>query len=240
LAPYHLDFIQYEKEKVALSINIENTTRWLSPFILAQQEEIISKKLLQELHLKATWKLILLTDGDKRKNSSFVWPETFRLDIPTLHKLEEDLIFITKVAVGYQVVSALKRSNPQITLESFTDEFQHSISFNDFHLDIWLERNGVSNLKRAYLLPLIRMKQCPKHPVFIATQHHLLKNLIADVQQPLSTDEDHGISDYWMLSGCKGKRVKMQFLQLVRNNFAIYSERYEQIVQACLELNNSQ
>jgi hypothetical protein len=248
LAPYQGNFLQYEKEKVACFIEVQNTTRWLSPFILVHNLDTISKKLLQEIHFKATWKFILNEEETQRVQKSFVWPETFHLDIATLLKLEEDIKLVTKYAVAYQVVSAL-RSNPLITLESFVFEFQHSLSFNDVQLDNWLETNGVSALKRAYLLPLIRMKQNPKHSVFIAVQQRLLQNLMMnglDATTTTTTQQQHqpftneeNLFNDWMPSGCKGKRVKIQLLQLIQNNFAIYADRYEEIAQDCVQMNHS-
>jgi hypothetical protein len=244
LSAYGGSAIEYERALLAPTIPVEHTTRWLAPFITAHSEALqqpsssfAASLTLRDIHFEAIWALITQGDLDSKRQGTFVWPETLHLDKRTLIELTEGVDRVTLFAVAYRVVSVLGRSNPHITRWAFREHFGKQDVFCIQELDNWLKVQGVSGSKRAFLLPLVTLKQCKSHPLYIATQQRLLYFLMAEWDPSRqfslllsSLSGEYNVND-WEPSYNHSKDIKKRLLLLIRDNFSIYAERYAEITQ---------
>jgi hypothetical protein len=211
VAPYENNLISYERARIApLIVEAQHTTEWLSPFMLTPHQD------LKAIHLEALWSILIHPLHSR-------WPETLRLEKPALIDLGARVTLVVQFAVAFQVVSALQPGNPRITLRSFAATFERTTAYSEAHLDQWLAERQVSASKRAYLLPLVRAKQNPAHPAFVAVQRLLFGHLAQENHQPDSV---------WSAYGVQGAQTKDAVLALAYSNYTIHFERYVQIAQA--------
>ena len=231
LAPFGEDAVEYERNKLALSISVQHTTALLSPIILKHMNVIgasITEDKVREIHFELIWDLVTNVSFLKLSETPFTLPETLRLDASSLLKLAKDLSILTKYAIAYQAINRI--CNKGATLRSFAQTFeQNYMEYDEGKIMEWVRKNlQFSEIQLDLLMPLIRARQCESHPSYEYALKRLYEGMWAEkLHGSISTEWRRE----WLAMGSFGHSLKHWLWKVIEHNFLVYRERYQEIAQ---------